>query len=281
MLFLHQLRGELRKMFARKRTYIGFGAFIVLEIVLLIFLHLKGPMSFWQKMIEQQGQMFEYYFSATTIAYLILSLSTLLLGGIYIALVAGDIVAKEAEDGVLRMVLSRPISRFRLLLLKFSSCMIYNVLFVVFMGVSCWVLGVAVRGFDGGFFAFAPEQGVVNFFPSGQGIARYALAVGMLALCLGTASAIGFFFSCMPIKPAAATILTLSYIFIDMILVKGQFMKDYEHFLVTNYMESWVRTCLDPIPWFRLLRDLIVLGGVNITLFVLGWMIFQSRDFKT
>jgi hypothetical protein len=36
MQFIIQLRGELRKLFGRKRTYIGFGAFIALEIVVLL-----------------------------------------------------------------------------------------------------------------------------------------------------------------------------------------------------------------------------------------------------
>jgi len=280
-LFLFQLRGELRKMFARKRTWIGFGAFLVLEIVLLIVLHLDGPMSFWKRIIERQGQMFEFYFSAPTIGYIILGLSTMLLGGIYISLVAGDIVAKEAEDGTLRMVLGRPISRLRLLLLKYASCLIYNVLFVLFMGTTCYLLGACLRGFSGGFFAFAPEQGVVSFFPAAQGLGRYALAVVFLSLTLCTVSSIGFFFSCLPIKPAAATILTLSYLFIDMVLVKGQFMEDYEHLLVTSYIDTWLRTCLTPIPWMRIVRDLVVLAGVNSTFFILGWAVFQSRDFKT
>ena len=40
MLFLRQLAGELKKMFTRKRTYIGFGAFLSLEIVILVLIKL-------------------------------------------------------------------------------------------------------------------------------------------------------------------------------------------------------------------------------------------------
>ena len=35
MLFLEQLRGELRKLFARPRTWMGYGAFITMEAVIL------------------------------------------------------------------------------------------------------------------------------------------------------------------------------------------------------------------------------------------------------
>ena len=59
-------------------------------------------------MIQRGGESFESYFSGITIGYLILRLSTFLLGGIYLTLVAGDVVAKESEDGNLRLILAGP-----------------------------------------------------------------------------------------------------------------------------------------------------------------------------
>ena len=38
-LFLLQLYCELKKMFARKRTYIGFGTFLVMEGLILFFIN--------------------------------------------------------------------------------------------------------------------------------------------------------------------------------------------------------------------------------------------------
>ena len=35
ILFFQQWRGELLKLFARRRTYIGFGAFVLLELLIL------------------------------------------------------------------------------------------------------------------------------------------------------------------------------------------------------------------------------------------------------
>jgi hypothetical protein len=37
-LFFQQWYGELLKLFARRRTYIGFGAFVALEIIILFLL---------------------------------------------------------------------------------------------------------------------------------------------------------------------------------------------------------------------------------------------------
>jgi ABC-2 type transport system permease protein len=43
MLFLQQLRGELRKLFARPRTWMGYGAFLVMEAVILFVYKLDKP----------------------------------------------------------------------------------------------------------------------------------------------------------------------------------------------------------------------------------------------
>jgi len=108
ILFLRQWQGELLKLFARRRTYIGFGAFLLLEIVLLIVFRLQGVEKIFERMISRQGQAFEHYYSALTLAQIILGFSVLILGAIYLALVAGDIVAKEGEDGTTACCLCDP-----------------------------------------------------------------------------------------------------------------------------------------------------------------------------
>ena len=44
--------------------------------------------------------------------------TVLLIGTLFVALVAGDIVAKEVEDGTLRVLPCQPISRLRVLTVK-------------------------------------------------------------------------------------------------------------------------------------------------------------------
>ena len=66
------------------------------------------------------------YFSGATLGLLMLMWTTFLLGALYLALVAGDVVAKEVEDGTLRMILCRPISRLRVGFLKYSACVLYT-----------------------------------------------------------------------------------------------------------------------------------------------------------
>lgn len=280
ILFFRQWQGELLKLFARRRTYIGFGAFLVLEIVILIIFRMKGVERIFERMISRQGQAFDQYYSALTLAYIILELSVLLVA-IYLALVAGDIVAKEGEDGHYRLLLVRSISRVRLLFIKYITCIGYTLALIQFITWSAFVLGIVLKGWGGGFFVLNLEIGLLTFYDWWPGLEHFALASVFLAFSMTTISSIAFFLSCCPIKPAAATIGALSYILIEIILLKSRFMQDYDHFLLMKHINSWARLLIENPPWPIIIRDYTVLMAVNVSLFVLGAAVFESRDLKS
>jgi ABC-2 type transport system permease protein len=281
ILFFRQWQGELLKLFARRRTYIGFAAFLALEIVLFIVFRLQGVERIFERMISRQGQAFEHYYSALTLSQIILGFSVVLLGAIYLALVAGDIVAKEGEDGHYRLLLVRPISRVRLLFIKYLTTVGYTIALIQFITWSAFLLSVAIKGWGGGFFVMVPDIGLIAFYDWLPGLQRFALASAFLALSMTTISSIAFFLSCFPIKPAAATIGALSYILIDRILRETGFMENYDHLLITKHIVSWARFLAEDIPWPIIVRDYTALMAINATLFILGAAVFESRDLKS
>ena len=281
ILLLWQWRAEWLKLLMRKRTYIGFGAFVALEVVLLLVSQRQGPETFYRRLIARQGGAFEDYFSALTLGFIVLAFSAALLGSIYLALVSGDIVAKESEDGNLRLLLARPVSRLRLLAVKYATCTCYAWLLIQFIAWSAFGLGVFMRGWGGGMFVFAPEQGIAELWDWGEGMRRYALGSIFLGASMTTVSSVAFFFSCFRIKPAAATIAALSYMLVDTILLRTNLLKSYEHLLITHYLETWVRIYVDPVPWALIIRNYAVILAVNLSLFVLGAAWFESRDLKS
>ena len=276
-----QLEAELWKLFARKRTYMGFGAFLLLECVFLTLFYVKGGDQFFKTLITRQGEGFEEYFSALTLGHFILRISMLLLGALFLALVTGDIVAKESEDGHMRLILARPISRLRLLSLKFTASMLYSVVSVLLIAASTLVLGMIMRGWGGGMFVFAPEMSLVNFFDWESGLLRFGIGALLLGVTMSVVSALGFFFSCLKIKPAAATIAALSYMLVDFIMNTSHMMDSYGHLLVTRYMATWIHVFADPVPFAGMARDLAVIAAVDLSLFVLGAAVFEGRDLKS
>jgi ABC-2 type transport system permease protein len=282
MLFLQQLRGELRKLFARPRTWIGYGAFLIMEAVILFVYKLDRSQQHMRGLIERNGLEFGSYYSSLTITFTIMLLSMFLLGSIYFALVAGDIVAKENEDGNLRMVFSRPISRLRLLLVKYTAVSLYTFSFVFFVGITGYLMAIAAVGWQGGLFVMEPKMKVFAAYPEWwEGASRLALSAAGISVSMITLSSIAFMFSCLKIKPAAATIITLTILFVDMILQNFPFFKPYESYFITWRMGAWIFLMEQNIPWAKITESFALLAGLNITLFILGWLSFQLRDFKT
>ena len=282
MIFLQQLKGELRKLFARPRTWMGYGAFIAMEAVILAVYKLEASQRHMRGLVERNGLEFGTYYSSLTITFTIMLLSMFLLGSIYFALVAGDIVAKENEDGNLRMVFARPISRLRLLAVKYAAVCLYTFSFVFFVGVSGYAMAVAAVGWEGGLFVMEPKMKVFAAYPDWwDGAARLALSAGGIGISMITLSSIAFMFSCFKIKPAAATIITLTILFVDMILQGFPFFKPYESYFVTWRMSAWVFLVEQHISWPKIVESYAFLMGLNASLFTIGWLAFQTRDFKT
>ncbi len=279
-LFFLQLRGELWKLFARKRTYLGFGAFLALEMVILLLFQLPKVQRAWRHLLEESGYAFEQYYSGITLAFQVLLWTTSLLGGLYVALVAGDIVAKEAEDGTLRMTLCRPVSRVRLLAVKYLTCVIYTFILAFFIGLSALAVGIARQG-TGGFFVFQPLERLFVIYEFGPGLVRYIASLPLLALIMLSVASLGFMLSCCNIKPAAATISTLSYFIADMIFRGIPYFESLKQWFISTHNESWYNALRSPLPWQRIVEDYAYLFGVDATFVLIGVVIFSSRDFKS
>jgi ABC-2 type transport system permease protein len=282
MMFCQQLRGELRKLFARPRTYMGYGAFIAMELLILIVYKTTDGSYYMRRLIERNGYDFDYFFSSLTLTFMVMIFSMVLLGSIFFALVAGDVVAKENEDGNLRLVLARPISRVRLLVIKYLSVAIYTFSFVFFVGVTGYLMAGLAVGWDGGLFVAEPKMKVFAVHDSwAVGMQRLALGAAGIGVSMITISSMAFMFSCFRIKPAAATILTLAILFVDMILQNFPFFRPFEDWFVTWRMSCWVYLMEFEISWAKIVEAYAFLGGLNATFFVIGLLAFQLRDFKT
>lgn len=280
-LFLTQFRHELRKLFARKRTWLGFGAFLGVEIIILALLQLPSARRNWKFILERAGYGFEHYFSGITLAFQVLMATVFLLGALYVALVTGDIVAKEVEDGTLRMTLCRPISRVRLLLIKYLVCIFYTFILIFFIGLTA--LGVAsLRQGVGNFFVYEPLfQNLFALYDTGPGHWRYLCALPFLALSMTSVASIGFMLSCWNMKPAAATIATLTYVLADSIFRRIPYFESIKQWFLTTHLEAWYDIFRTPIPVEKMVGDYAYLLGVDATLVIVAVLAFQVRDFKS
>ena len=278
-MFYHHLRNELWKLFGKKRTYIGFGAFLLAQKAMLLTFRFTHWRSDLERMLAGNGYLAQEYVSALTVAVIMLIPQVVLLMPLYAALVGGDLVAKEVEDGTLRMILSRPISRFRLLFVKWVAGGIFSAVLVMVLGGTA--LGFARMWFPWkNMFVFVPGT-VFSVLSPGEGVRLYLWSHVFMTLNASVVLGIAFMFSCFNMKPAAATILALSMLFVNLVMEGIPFFERYHEYLLTYHFRSWHNVYAQPIPWAQVGQSVCVLLAVNLTTFLIGASAFQARDIKS
>jgi ABC-2 type transport system permease protein len=278
-LLFTQFRGELAKLCSRKRTWLAFGIFGVIELIMpALFLLPKISASF-QSLIESRGQSFDEYFSGLTLALLTMRTTVFFVATLFLAMVAGEIVAKEAEDGAIRMLLCRPVKRFRLLVLRYCAAALYTIALVWFIGLVALGAGLVYAG-SGGFFAFGFQDHVSTFHSFHDGLIRFLTALSLLPLSLLTVTSLGFMCSCFDIKPAAAVVATLSVFFIDLAFRGVPFFESIHSWFITNRMGAWMQVFQPQIAWSQIAEDYTFLLALDASFFVAGWLAFELRDMK-
>src|SRR3954467_2406519 len=129
-----------------------------------------------------------------------------------ISMLAGDAVAGEANLGTLRYLLTVPVSRTRLLAVKFASLCIGALWGVATVTVDGAIIGIALFG-TGPLTALSGSQ-----LEYGAAVGRVLLVVVYLSACIAALGAVGLFISTLPEQPIAATISLMIFTILSWIL---------------------------------------------------------------
>jgi ABC-2 type transport system permease protein len=277
MFHLH-LRNELWKVFGKKRTYIGFGAFLLAQICMLLLFRFSSWKAGLERVLAANGYLASEYVSALTVSLMMLLPQVILLMPLYVALVGGDLVAKESEDGTLKMILSRPISRFQLLLSKWAAGLIFAATLVVVLGGLALLFARILFPWKG-MFVFVPGM-VFNVLEPAEALKLYLFSHMFMAVNASVILSLAFMFSCFDMKPAAATILALSFLFVNLVLEQIPFLDKYQEWFLPYHFRIWVLIYSVPTPWERVVQSVAVLLAFGASTFLIGTSAFAARDIK-
>lgn len=229
---------EIYKIFSKGRTYIGFGAIaiIVLAVQLGVYLEGQDALDFLFQSLKDtfvfQGNLINAYF----ITYLVLNTLWIHVP-VLVALVTGDLVAGEANSGTFRLLLTRPVSRIKLLAAKFIAGWIYTVALIVLMALLSLGLGVVFFG-TGDLIVF---KGTINIFEAKEVFLRFMAAFGYGIITMTAVVSLAFMLSVFsdnsigPIIGAIAIIIAITII----TTVGNSVLKPVNPYLFTTYLPAW------------------------------------------
>ncbi|MGD8782096.1 MAG: ABC transporter permease subunit [Ignavibacteria bacterium] len=268
---------ELHKIFRKLRTYIGFAALAVLIPVIQIALYFEGDgyINFATRNIKQSFVIVGNLMNGYLIANMVLQLLFIHIPFL-IVLVGGDLLAGEATSGTYRMLISRPISRFKLVTSKFLSGLIYTNLLLVWMLILS--LGVSILIFGTGELIVLKEK--IYIFAKDDVLWRFFLAYGFAALSMSTVLALSFLFSSFVENAIGPIVATMAVIIIFLILsaLPVDFLQAIKPYLFVNHMVVWREFMGDPIDYSKIINSGLVLGGHIIGFYLITLYTFIKKD---
>jgi len=235
------LQIELLKIFRKPRTYISFGAIAAMVLIIQIALKFDGQ-SYIEFIVgdlkESLEIPYDHILNGYFVCFVILNLLLIHIP-LLIALVAGDSVAGEANLGTLRLLVSKPVSRQKLLLAKFGATTVYTALLLLWMAVLALGLSLAVFGANDILIMRADGLEIVR---SSDVLWRYLAAFAYAALALTTVAALAFLLSVFADNSIGPIVATISIVIVFTILSEMQiplYDRTVKPFLFTSHMLAW------------------------------------------
>ncbi len=271
------LRHELIKTFFKWRTYIGFITLAVVIPLVEVALKLEGG-TMVQNMTRNLSRDFLLIgnlFNAYWVTYTLM-MSLWVHVPFLIALVAGDQLAGEATSGTVRLLLTRPSSRSRILLSKYLATLVYAALLVIFLGA----VGVGV-----GLILFGPGDLLVVgkefiIIPAASVPARLMLGFGFAVVSMWCVSSLAFLFSSLVENAIGPIIATMAVIIVFFVIANLpiESVQAVRPYLFTTYMNVWMQAFEMPIRWGEIGSSLLRLSGFSVGFYLVTWYIFVKKD---
>jgi ABC-2 type transport system permease protein len=259
---------ELRLMLGRRRNQIGL--LVLAAIPTFIAIAVKTTLS-------KPGQDAPDFFRSITENGLFVALAALTIEiGLFLPLavsvLAGDSVAGEANIGTLRYLLSVPVTRLRLLAVKYAAIVVGAFIATFLVTLVGMLMGLILFG-GGSLTLLSGTQ--VGF---GAGLLRVFGAAAYLACGLAALGAVGLFASTLTEQPIGAMVATVLFSSTCYILDSIPQVSWLHPYLLTHHWLDFGDLFRDPIAWNNITAGIYLAAAYALVFFALAWARFAGKD---
>lgn len=293
---LNLLRIELFKISRRPRTYIAFAAIAAIVFIFQFAFKADGE-SYMNLMLQSVKDTFEFERVRAINGYFMcyIILNTLLIQvPILVALIAADSISGEANMGTLRLLISKPISRTQLILVKFAAATIFTILLLLWMAITSLVFSLLIFGADDMLiFRSKGEESQILLITKDDVVWRYLAAFAYATVALTVIAALSLFLSIFAENSIGPIIATVCIVIVCTIISNINVPiidKNVKPFLFTSYLVGWkgffyIATTSEGVPikgsvenWPAIRNSLLILLlhiGILVTASV---VVFKRKD---
>jgi len=263
------LRSELRLIVVRRRNQIGLAALAAVPLILAVAIKVSGPSAGGPDFFGQIAG------NGFFVALAGISVELTLFLPIAVAMLAGDSIAGEANQGTLRYLLTVPVGRTRLLAVKYAG--------IVF-GAFVAPLTVAASGLVAGLLLFG--GGDVTLLSGtqiglGPALLRLLGVCLYLGVCLAALGAVGLFLSTLTEQPMGATI-ALTMLTVASFVLSQIPQVDWLHpYLLTRHWQDFGELLREPVSAGALVPGLLSAGAYILIFLTAAWARFSNHSITT
>lgn len=281
---LRQIGFELFKMSRRPRTYLGFAAFLFINICIMLGLKYGDMASIATHGVSSTGfrvvgspanaEFMSWLVVGSPLAFPILTMFM----PFFICMIFGEIFGGEVAEGTLRTLLSRPVGRGSVFSAKLVASMIYGLLLTLFLGISAYLIGLIFFGRGGLMVGGTFEHPIIAWYSEGVGLARIAIAYVLIWAGAVTVGSIAFFISNWLHNSLGAIGGAIMLLFTSLIIGEIPYFKPIKDYLFSTHLLMGQKAFITPIPWAEIAFSLKCLGVYVGSLFLVSLVIFRRKD---
>jgi ABC-2 type transport system permease protein len=259
-------RWELVKLLAQKRTYLGLGAAMLVPVIFVVVLQLQsgGP---------NDVPLGRYIRDSGIVTPLVVLLFMSIWGfPLITALVAGDIVASETNNGTLKTILTRSRERGQVFAGKALAAFTYTLAIVVSMGV----VGVVAGSIAWGFHSFTSLSGTP--VPAGRGLGLMFASLGVYVLPLAGIASFGLLLSTITRSSAASVVGTLMFALFMQLIGVLPGTESIRPYLLGTQFDAWHGFLRTPADWTPVVRAIWLSAIYIVVPLLAAYVVFLRRD---
>jgi len=259
-------RWEVRKLVSQKRTYLGLAAAI------------GAPLLFVGALAVQNGAPNDEPFGASVRSSgLAIPLLMLVFGSIWLfpliaALVAGDIVSSEDQNGTLKTILTRSTGRGRIFFGKVLVAVVYATLAILVMVLTAIIAGSIESGFN-------PLKTLTGTEVSAlRATALVFVSLAVYLMPLFGVVAIGLLLCTVTRNSTAAVVGTLMCSLLMQLIGVLPGFGGVQPYLLTSQFDAWQGLLREPIDTAPIVHAAWICPLYAVPAIVVAWLVFERRD---
>lgn len=270
------LLAESLKIVKQSKTYYALGAIFLIELLILITAYYQGT-TILDLLLDNLRQSF--YFEGTLlngnlIIYIVLN-SLWFNVPLILMIVTSGILTDEYKDGTVQTVMLQAIKKWKFMLAKYITAVLFTLFVIAFMMGSTFILAYSIFG-KGDLVVYL---NTLNFFEANDAFRRICLAfasgaIAMIFYCIVSITLAVF------IKEAAKTwIASALFLVITNLLLKVDFgIGALNNYFFPKLIDTWQQLFYYETDWRHILINNMILVLYSLILAALGVLVFHKKD---